>query len=781
MSNSLKTTVNGNGQLKVNRTSSLQKQWKLIKKKKFLFLTSCLVCLGIVFLINRYSKSVYIVSAVISVGENKENNPANLLLQGKTDESSASASSSISIQQEIAMLTSIPFIKKTIDALDFGVSYFRKDKIGESELYGYSPFKIFFPDTSSIIKIKGKKFKINFQNNKTFAVSNISDNSGNKSIGNVGNPFSIDGSTFVLSITKYFDSNRDSEKDYFFKVNWSESSAYDFKDGLEILSEDPESGLMQISFKTSVPEKGVVFVDELTKQYIKDKYEEKSRSASQALAFINEQINSVKGTLGGTESSLASFKASNTFSDPNAMTNRNLDALADVDNERFNLRQQDNYYSTLINDLSSNVSVDQLVSPSSVGIQDQATNNLVNQLTDLQTQKNSYAASGDSKNPYLQELDQKISSNKTALRETVRRLQGANRARMGQLNARAGQFQSNVYRIPLAEKQFTDINRSRDFNDALYQFLMQKRVEAGIMKASATIEDKIVEPAYYNSVPLEPKRGRNYVFGFLIGFLLPLGYFKLRSALVREVGEKDEIQDTTSIPIAGSIYHNLNSTSLVIKQDSRTAVSESFRILRYNLSHSLKDPSKKVILFTSTKSGEGKSFSSINIALSFAIAKKKTVLINLDLRLPSKAYEEISVGSDIGISSYLEDTATITEIIQKTDNAYLDYIPTGQLPTSPAELLMEGNRLENLITYLKTIYNYIIIDTPPLGVVADPLVVSSYSDLNVLVVREKYTLKENLFELEDMYNEGKIKNVVMVINDVRLDRKGYKNAYYYKK
>jgi capsular exopolysaccharide synthesis family protein len=721
------------------------------------------------------------VSAVISVSEKKENNPGNLLLQGTSSENASSTSSGINVTQEIAMLTSVPFIKRTIEALDFEVSYFRRDKIGETELYGNSPFKLNFPDTSLISKIRGKKFKINFLNKGTFTISDVSDKSENKAMGNVGKPFSIGGTIFILNLTRYFNSNRDSEKDYFFGVNRAESSAFGFKDGLEILSDDPESGILQINFKTSVPEKGVVFVDELTKQYIKDKYEEKSRSASQALAFINEQINSVKGTLGGTESSLANFKASNTFSDPNAMTNRNLDALAEVDNERFNLRQQDNYYSTLMNDLNSNVSVDQLVSPSSLGVQDQATNNLINQLTDLQTQKNSYAASGDSKNPYLQELDQKINANKKALRESVRRLQSVNRARMGQLNARAGQFQSNVYRIPQAEKQFTDINRSRDFNDALYQFLMQKRVEAGIMKASAIIEDKIVQPAYSNSAPLEPKKGRNYVFGFVIGFFLPLGYLKLRSALVREVGEKDEIQDATSIPIAGSIYHNLDSTSLVIKQDSRTAVSESFRILRYNLTHSIKDPSQKVILFTSTKSGEGKSFSSINIALSFAIAKKKTILINLDLRLPSKAYEEISNNNGVGITTYFEDIIPLNETIQKTDNPYLDYIPTGELPTNPAELLTDGNKLESLLKYLKTVYDYIIIDAPPLGVVADPLIISSYSDLTVLIVREKYTLKENLHELEDMYTEGKLKNVVMVVNDVRLDRKGYKNAYYYKK
>ena len=777
--NSINSFINGNTVNKISRTSGFQKQWKLIRKNKFIFLASIIICIAIAFLISRYTEPVYIVSSTISVSEkNVNNNPGKLLVKDE-DQSSINSSSGIDKLQEIALLTSVPFIEKTIRALDFRVSYFRKDKIGNTELYGDSPFFISFPDTALASNIDGQQFEIVFKSNQTFLIQGEGSNDLN--LYNVGKAVVVNGCPIVVNGTSDFRSARDIGKPYSFKKEEVSTLAFYFKNSLEVISDDEESGIMQISLQTPTPKKGVDFLNELTRQYIKDKYEEKSRSAAQALVFINEQINTVKNALGGTESSLASFKAANTFSDPNSMTERNLNALAEVQNETFALRQQENYYSSLLNDLNSNTGVDQLVSPSSVGIQDAATSNLMKELSDLQTQKNSYAASGDSKNPYLQDIELKINAGKRALRASISRLQNTNRSRLSQLNSRAGQFQSNVYRIPPAEKQFTDINRARDFNDALYQFLMQKRVEAGIMKASATVEDKIIEPPFFSTVPLEPKPTRNYIFALLIGFLLPLGYLKIRTALNKQIGEKEEIQDSTSIPIIGSIYHNLDTSALVIKHNSRTAVSESFRIFRYNLTQFAKGSSKKIILFTSTKSGEGKSFSSINVALSFAIAKKKTILINLDLRLPSKSYEELTNSNAIGISSFLNDNASLKDIIQRTDNPYLDYIATGELPSNPAELLMEGSKLENLLTQLKTVYDYIIIDTPPLGVVADPLIISSYSDVNVLVVREKYTLKENLFELEDMYKEGKIKDVVMLINDVRLDNKGYKNAYYYKK
>lgn len=777
MLDSSKTIINGNGQIKSNRISNFQKQWKLLKANKFWFLVSFIICLVAVFLINRYTKPVYLISSKVSVSEKKDNSINQLLLQGQ-DGAVNETSAGLDKSQEIAVLTSVPFLEQTLEALDFKVSYFREDKVGTTELYKTAPFTVSFPNPSLFSKLDGNNFSIKFKSDQTFSLSDPSqDKSSN--LYTIGKSITINGCPILITKTPHFNSKRDIGKQYFFNLHSASSIVWDFKGNLAIVSEDAKSGIIQIQLRTNTPEKGVDFLNELTKQYIKDKYEEKSRSATQSLAFINEQINSVKGSLGGTESNLASFKATNTFSDPNSMTSRNLDALADVQNEAIKLRQQDNYYSSLINDLNSNAGVDQLVSPFSVGVEDPATGTLIKELSDLQTQKNSFAASGDSKNPYLQDLEAKINIGKRALKENVSKLQSANRSRLGQLNARAGQFQSNVYRIPLAERQFTDISRNRDFNAGLYEFLMQKRVEAGIMKASATVEDRIIEPAFYSSVPLEPKPVRNYVFGILVGFLVPFGIIKLRTALDKEVGGKEEIQDNTTIPIIGSIFHNLNTNALVIKKDSRTAVSESFRILRYNLTQFSKDASKKVILFTSTRSGEGKSFSSINFALSVAIAKRKTVLINLDLRLPSKTYEELATTSAVGISSYLNDEASIKEIIQKTDNPYLDYIPTGKLPHNPAELLMEG-RLKALIDYLRTMYEYIIIDTPPLGVVADPLIISSYSDVNVLVVREKYTLKENLFELEDMYKEGKIKDVVMVINDVRLEKNSYKNSYYYK-
>jgi capsular exopolysaccharide synthesis family protein len=771
--------VNGNdfASLKKHKTSDFQKFWNTVINNKYLFIVSFISCLIAAYLVNRYSTAYYMVKSTLLIRESESTNDVGNLMLSKEGE--GVPGTTLDKTQEVAILSSYPFIYKTISALDLRVSYFHQGKIGEVEMYGNLPFKVFLPDTSKANLLAYNQYEIAFTDKGHFVITELSSSKNVQTLNALtGQTIIFNKCPIVISATKYFNPSKDIGRKYKIHFHNLSDLARAYKYNLSVTSED-KSSILELEFKTTVPQKGIDFLNECTKQYLKEKYEEKSRSASQALAFINEQINNVKGSLGNTESTIATFKASNTFSDPAEMTSRNLDALAGIEDQKATLSLNERYYSSMLSDLNNNADPEQLVAPSSIGIQDDMTDNLIKQLADMQIEKNSYAASGNSKNPLVQELDIKINNTKTALKQNLRTLALNNRVKLNQLGARAGQYQAKVFNIPIAEKRFTDLKRVGDFNDNLYQFLMQKKVEAGILKASATVENKIVEGGFLVShTPLSPKKANNYALAVLIGFIFPFSFIKAKDALNKKLTGKDEIQENSSIPIIGNIYHNLDASPFVINTGSRTAVSESIRMLRSNLVQLTRNKSKKIFLLTSTNSGEGKSFTSINIANSFAIAKKKTILINLDLRVPSEAYKQIS-NEETGISAFLEGTVAAKDIIQKTSIPFLDYIPTGELPVNPAELLMDGE-LENLFEYLRSLYDYIIVDTPPLTLVADSLIIANYSDLNILVVREKYTLKQDLNELNQMYKEGKIKEVVMVINDVHLSKKGYKNAYYYK-
>lgn len=654
--------VNGETVFKKKRNvSKFQQFWRKIVEYKFLFIISIVLCLALAFLLNRYTVPVYMVSSTITVKEpdNSANSPANLLLTG---EGQGFQGASLDVLQEIAVLTSSPFIAKTLSGLDFKVSYYREGNVNTNEIYGELPFKITAKDTSLLNNITYSKFRIRFSDKKKYTLTDISSDEDSKDVKqyNVGDSVSISGCTFAVTPTQYF-TNDDVNTDFQVFINDINDLAFGYKGQLSVFTEEEESSILTIQFQTTIPRKGIEFLNEFTKQYIKNKYEEKSRAAAQALAFINEQISDVKGTLGNTENNIASFKASNTFSDAASLTNRNLDAIGQLENERASLLLQDKYYSSVLSDLNSNTELDQLVAPSSIGIQDGLTENLVRQLAEMQIERNSYSANGNSKNPLVQELDVKINNVKNTLKENLRSLASTNRTKLSQVNARAGQYQAKVFNIPLAERQFTDMKRVSDFNDALYQFLMQKKVEAGILKASATVESRVIESAYIDGgEPVKPNKANNYALAFLIGFVLPLSFVQLKGAMNKNITGKEEIQETTSIPIVGTIYRNIDSSPFVISTGSRTAVSESFRILRSNLTYLTKDFSKKVFLVTSTNSGEGKSFTSINLAFSLALAKRKTVLVNLDLRVPSKDYNDL-VDNKIGITSYLEGSQSITD------------------------------------------------------------------------------------------------------------------------
>jgi capsular exopolysaccharide synthesis family protein len=769
--------IKPNGSIIHKEKSGFQKFVKSLSDNKFLFIIFIGVFLIMAFLKNRYTTPIYLVGSTISIKEpdNLSNSTGNLLLQKEANVGGMPAD----VTNEIAILTSYPFILKTVEALNFRISYFKEGNINTNEIYEKLPFTINIKDTSLLYKIVGNRYRVIFVDKNNYAISDVSTKKDENALKKyrVGNFVNLNGCVIKVEKTKFFNTQKDINLNFEFLVNDLSTLAFAFKSNLNVFSEEDGGNILSMEFRTPIPRKGIDFLNELSKQYIKDKYELKSRAAGQALVFINEQINSVKGTLGSTESNIASFKASNTFSDAASQTDRNLDAISQLENERASLTLNERYYSTLLNDLNSNSGLDQLVAPSSIGIQDGLTENLMRQLADMQIEKNSYSANGNSKNPLVQDLDIKINSLKSTLKENLRSLASSNRTRLNQVNVRTSRYQSNVFNLPTAEKRYTDMKRISDFNDILYQFLMQKKVEAGILKASATVESKVLEPAFDMGTVVAPNKVNNYGLAFIIGFLIPFSYIRLKSALNTRVTSKDDILDYTTLPIVGSIYRNAEASPFVFDLTSRTPVSESFRILRSNLMYFAKDRSKRILLFSSVVSGEGKSFISTNIATSFALTKKKTILVNLDLRVPSKIYEGFG-HSDIGITTFLNGECPLKDIIQTTSIPNLHFISTGELPINPSELLLE-NRLEEFFNFLRSTYDTIIVDTPPLGIVVDALIIARYSDINVIVVRERYSLKEKMSELEEMYKEEKMKNMCIVINDIKLDKKETKNAYYY--
>jgi tyrosine-protein kinase Etk/Wzc len=291
---------------------------------------------------------------------------------------------------------------------------------------------------------------------------------------------------------------------------------------------------------------------------------------------------------------------------------------------------------------------------------------------------------------------------------------------------------------------------------------LQKRAEAGIAKASNLPDSRIIDEARVASL-IYPKPSRNYTMALVIGFLIPIGLLFAKEYLNDTITSREELERLTKIPILGVVMHNRKPTNLVISSNPKSAVSETFRSLRSNLQYIASDLDRKVILITSGISGEGKTFCAINLASVLALSGKKTLLVGVDLRKP-RIFNDFGLSNEVGLSTYLIGQADKQQVIQPTHIHDLDIITAGPLAPNPTELLMT-KRFGDFVKELKSEYENIVFDSPPLGLVADSFELLKYTDVTLYVVRQNYTSKGILSTINSLYSKGNISNVSIVLND----------------
>jgi capsular exopolysaccharide synthesis family protein len=306
--------------------------------------------------------------------------------------------------------------------------------------------------------------------------------------------------------------------------------------------------------------------------------------------------------------------------------------------------------------------------------------------------------------------------------------------------------------------------------ESLYVFLLQKRTEAGLSEASTTSDIVVVNPPMAGS-PISPKVWLNYVVAGLIGLLLPIAIFVGAELLNTRIQSRDDIESYSSVPIIAGIGHNPQSNPLVIVEKPKSAMAESFRALRSNLSYFTDNKDKQIFMVTSSIPGEGKSFTTLNLASAFALAGKKTLIIGADLRKP-KLYSELKLNNDRGLSQYLSSLTSLESIIQTSAIENLYFISGGAVPPNPSELLLKPAMTE-MLTHLKTQFDFIILDTPPLGLVTDAFVLAPLVNHTLFVVRQDYTPRDVLQSLEEYYRTGKMSNISILFNDLRKSGLGY--------
>jgi len=459
-----------------------------------------------------------------------------------------------------------------------------------------------------------------------------------------------------------------------------------------------------------------------------------------------------------------------------------FEQLSKLENERAALDVQRKYYEYLKNYLATNNEVSDILAPSSMNVVDPILTNLVTQLMNLNAERVSLLRnSANQQNLYLADINIRLENIKQTIKETVKNTLNTLTISLNEINYRMSKASGQISQMPKTELQLRGIERKFTLNDAIYTFLMQKRSEAQISRASSLPDYEIVDPAVMvMSRIVSPKKMLNFIVAIFLAFLFPTSLIMIRDFMNNKISDPEELDNLSKYPILGRIFHNYHRSKQVVYDHPNSSVSESFRAVRTNFQFFSDGGKRQVLVVTSSTSAEGKSFCSINLGSAFALNGLKTVLLEFDLRRP-KIHQEFNSSNLIGISSFLIDKANIEDIIVPTHINNLDLISAGPAAPNPAELIA-SDRTGELIDKLKEMYDYIIIDSAPAGIVTETQLLMKFADLNIFVVRMEKTIREAFRNSIRSFDQNKLFNVSLLINDLNVKRDsfkyGYDNKYY---
>ncbi len=533
-----------------------------------------------------------------------------------------------------------------------------------------------------------------------------------------------------------------------------------------------------ISLKNSSLQRGQDFINQLLEMYNRNTNNDKNEIAQKTAEFIDERIGIISKELGSTEANLESFKRDAGITDLTSEAQIALAGNAEYEKKSVENRTQ----ISLVNDLRKYLRGNEYeVLPSNVGLQDAALIGAIERYNEMLVERKRLLRTSTENNPTIVNLDTSIRAMKANVQATLEgTLQGLMITKES-LDREASRYSRRISNAPGQERAYVSIARQQEIKAGLYLMLLQKREENAIALAATANNAKIIDEAIADDIPVSPKRSMIYLIALILGIGIPVGIIYLIDLTKFKIEGRADVEKLTSVPVVGDIpltdEKNDKNGSIAVFENKNNLMSETFRNIRTNLQFML-DNDQKVILVTSTVSGEGKSFVSSNLAISLSLLGKKVVIVGLDIRKPGLNKVFQLSNKERGITQYLSNPETdLMELVQPSDvNKNLFILPGGTVPPNPTELLAR-NGLDRAIETLKKNFDYVILDTAPIGMVTDTLLIGRVADLSVYVCRADYTHKAEYTLINELSFEKKLPNLCTVINGVDLKKRKY--GYYY--
>jgi capsular exopolysaccharide synthesis family protein len=740
----------------------------------YLIVLSILVTLTAAYLYNRYTTRIYAVSASIIVREGTENAAAEFLYK-----SNPLVNPYRNFYNELYIMRSVPLLQEVIENLNFGVQWYRQGDIKTSEVY-IPNFPIKINVLPGNVKPYGKSFAFTIVDENSFRLTRSgeeeSQQPGGSDVHRFNDTIATDGFRFIATKSGQLTGATDNDYTVLFVNPTSLAKTYAAR--LRTTWAEQGSSVVNLDMSGPLPQKEVDFLTKFIERYQQYDVDKKNLVATKSIEFLDTQLATIGDSLTYFDKQIETFKGEHFLTDFESEAERAFEEISELETQKAKLILSDNYYKYLDNYIRTGRESDQIVPPSAVGITDEILTGLITQLTQLQFGLRMQGSQQSDRNPLVVEQRNKISQLKKDILEGMKSIKATQKINKDFIDKQIRTLETKVARLPQSERQMVDIRRSYSIRENLYLFLMQKRAEAGISRASTTSDIIVVNPPSQVGGPITPKPAQNYAIAMGLGLIIPFLFFIGSELMNDKVQSKEDIQQATSIPFIGGIGHSVNSeTNLVVWSKPKSALAEAFRSLRSNLNYFTQGKEKKVIMITSSVSGEGKTFTSVNLATVMAMAGKRVVIIGADMRKP-RIFDDFKLNNDKGLSTYLSSMATLKEVTQRTNIENLDMISAGPVPPNPSELLMSAT-VEVMFRELLQEYDYILLDTPPIGLVSDAFSLMPYAHHTIFMVRQNYTPKMFLKNIQELFERREIRNVSLLFNDIVKTGPGYGYGYSY--
>ena len=745
------------------------------------FVVSIIICIACAWGYLRLTTPIYNISATVLIKDEKKGGGASMSSDLEKMGLEGFISSSSNVDNEIEVLRSKSLAREVVNNLGLFVTYMDEDEFPSKELYHTSPVLVSLTHQEAD-KLPGR-MEINMILQPTGALGvqiTVGEKEYRKQFDKLPAVFPTDEGTVAFfanndTLSAVCPENITKERHITAFINRPFSVLKEYVNSLSIAPTSKTTSVVVISLENTNTQRGRDYINKLLEMYNINANNDKNEVAQKTAEFIDERIGIISKELGSTEQDLENFKRSAGITDLSSEAQIALTGNAEYEKKRVENQTQINLVMDLQRYMKGN---EYEVLPSNIGLQDAASAGAIDRYNQMLVERKRLLRTSTENNPTIINLDTSIRAMRTNVQATLDATLKGLQITKEDLAREASRYSRRINDAPTQERQFVSIARQQEIKSGLYLMLLQKREENAITLAATANNAKIIDEALADDNPISPKKTIVYLAALVLGVGLPVGVIYLIGLTKFKIEGRADVEKLTSLPVVGDIpLADEKTGSIAVFENQNNLMSETFRNVRTNLQFMLEN-GKNVILVTSTISGEGKSFISANLAISLSLLGKKVVIVGLDIRKPGLNKVFNIPKKEHGITQYLTNTtANLMDFVQPSDiNKNLFILPGGTVPPNPTELLARGG-LEKAIETLKANFDYVILDTAPVGMVTDTLLIGRVADLSVYVCRADYTHKAEFTLINELAENNKLPNLCIAVNGLDLNSRKY--GYYY--